>query len=286
LPEIDPGAGPWAEVEADAGGPGVDALAVRDLVGSGELDVAVDRVARAETVLGREVDALARADRDLRLGVELEPVLEEPLRRSELEQGRARRTAVGEPVVGEDQPETAGEGAVAIFDQAAPGDPPRRASQIILVPGARADRPGVPDPRAGVDSELAGAVLPGIGLADSEAGLALARVSEKVDLRAMMLGLDLPCGRRAAGRRRDASLGLIVADSDLRPDLGLGGGAVANIDPGQVGRSLVVRIVDRRGADLDLLVLGPNRDPAAGIGGPAGHRVQLVIDHNELRIER
>ena len=101
---------------------------------------------------------------------------------AELEQPGAGLAAVGEAVVGEDQSGPGGQVAAAIFEQAAAGDAPRLAAEIIFVPGAAGDRPVVADPGAGVDAELAGAVLAGVGLAESEAALALARISEQIDI--------------------------------------------------------------------------------------------------------
>src|SRR3546814_9849679 len=96
---------PGREVETEPRGACLDRIAVGDLVAADEVDVAIDREARAEAVTGREVDARVRAaERELGLRVEFEALGEQPLRRAELDEVRAIARSVGQEVVGMGQP--------------------------------------------------------------------------------------------------------------------------------------------------------------------------------------
>ena len=197
----DPGARPGRELEAEPRGAGVDLVAVGDLVGADQRHAPVQREARGEAVAGGEIDAVAMAaDRQLGLRVELEPVVEQALGRAQLQDLRAGAAAVGEAVVGDGEAGARRKVAAAIFDEGAPGDPLRFAAEIILVPGAAGQRQRFAEAGAGVDADLPGAVLRRVELADAEAALALARISEDVEAAVVMLGLDLPGQRRAALR--------------------------------------------------------------------------------------
>ncbi len=136
------------------------------------------------------------------------------------------------------------------------GDPARVAAEIILVPGAAGQRQRLAEARAGVDADLAGAVLGGVELADAEAALALAGISEHVEAAVVMLGLDLPGQRGAAlGRGRAAARGA-VADRDLGADFGRRRRPVADVDAAEVGPRRPVIVVDRGRGDLQRLIGG------------------------------
>ena len=94
---------------------------------------------------------------------------------------RAGLAAVGEPVVGQGQPGAGAKVRPSILGERARRDPPASLSEIVVVPGAGGQVPALADPRAGVEPELAGAVLGRAGLPDSEAALMLAHIGEDVD---------------------------------------------------------------------------------------------------------
>ena len=75
-------------------------------------------------------------DRQFGLRIELEAAVEQALRGAELEQGRRRLAAVGQAVVGEDEPGARAGGLAAIFDQGAAGGAPRGGGQAVLAPRA------------------------------------------------------------------------------------------------------------------------------------------------------
>ena len=60
------------------------------------------------------------------------------------------------------------------------------------MPGAAAQRPFVADAQTSIDSDLAAAILAEILLANAEAAILLARISEDVELRTVMFGLHKP----------------------------------------------------------------------------------------------
>ena len=133
----------------------------------------------------------------------------------------------------------------------AAGDPARVAAQIILVPGAAGQRQRLGEARAGVDADLARAVLRRVELADAEAGLALAGISEHVEAAVVMLGLDLPGRGGAALRRRRsppvARVSLTATSARISVD---GGRPVADVDAAEIGARRAVIVVDRGRGDL------------------------------------
>ena len=115
------------------------------------MDVASDGKAGAEPVPGRKVDAvILAANRQLCLGINLQPVVEKFFCDTELEDMRLFRAAILKPVVGQGDTGPRGKGVAMIFDQRPSRDPPRVACQIVLVPGAAANRPFLADAKASV----------------------------------------------------------------------------------------------------------------------------------------
>ena len=255
----DAGARPGRELEAEPRGAGVDLLAVGDLVGADQRDAAAHREARGEAVAGGEIDAVvagrrsaARSARRARAGCRRSAWSR---RAAGSASWRVRPSASRSSAMV--RPARAEKSRPRYSIKRAPGDPARVAAEIILVPGAAGQRQRLGEARAGVDADLAGAVLRRVELADAEAaprarGHKRARRSGGRDARPRSARpVAVPLWRRRVAAAASRALSLTATSARISVEARR---PVADVDAAEIGAGRAVIVVDRGRGDLQPLV--------------------------------
>ena len=247
----DASAVPRRNVDTDPGCPGIDILAIGNLIGADDLDILGDGIAGREAVPRGEINAFVlTAQSKFGLRIQFQLAVEQLLGRAQPDEPGLVLGAIGQPVIGID--ETCAERPVlrAIFQFGGTGAAAgARRQKIFLIAGDR-QRQILADPYAGVDTEFTGAGFGGIELAQAIAGRLTPDIGEQIEFRTMMLGFDQPGGGGLPAVCRGDRFCFIVGDGQFRAEFGSDVRAIADINAEQIGFDALVLVMHRGRADF------------------------------------